>query len=164
MISLRWPFLLAAALALQAVCLNAAENAPGVPVLIRFQQAPGQAEADLVSAHGGTITRQFRIVPAVAARVPAPALAGLQRAAGIAAVEPDGLVEAHGEYDVVWGVNRIHAPAVHSGAWSGATAVPLRGAGIRVAVLDTGVDYTHPDLWANYRGGYDFTCRVRSQR
>ncbi|GDX92677.1 hypothetical protein LBMAG46_26850 [Planctomycetia bacterium] len=156
MISLRWPFLLAAALALQAVCLNAAENAPGVPVLIRFQQAPGQAEADLVSAHGGTITRQFRIVPAVAARVPAPALAGLQRAAGIAAVEPDGLVEAHGEYDVVWGVNRIHAPAVHSGAWSGATAVPLRGAGVRVAVLDTGVDYTHPDLWANYRGGYDF--------
>lgn len=83
-------------------------------------------------------------------------LAGLQRAAGIAAVEPDGLVEAHGEYDVVWGVNRIHAPAVHSGAWSGATAVPLRGAGVRVAVLDTGVDYTHPDLWANYRGGYDF--------
>jgi subtilisin len=22
--------------------------------------------------------------------------------------------------------------------------------------MDTGVDYTHPDLWANYRGGYDF--------
>lgn len=156
MISLRWPFLLAAALAVQAVCVNGAENPAGVPVLIRFQQAPGQAQADLVAAHGGTVTRQFRIVPAVAARIPAPALAALQNAPGVAAVESDGIVEAHGEYDVVWGVNRVHAPAVHSGAWAGTTPIPLRGAGIRVAVMDTGVDYTHPDLWANYRGGYDF--------
>ncbi|TWW10809.1 hypothetical protein E3A20_06040, partial [Planctomyces bekefii] len=76
----------------------------------------------------------YRSTSGATPTTPAPSLAGLQRAAGIAAVEPDGLVEAHGEYDVVWGVNRIHAPAVHSGAWSGATAVPLRGAGIRVAV------------------------------
>lgn len=156
MISLRWPMLLAAALALQAIYVNAADNAPGIPVLIRFDQAPGQAEADLVSAHGGTVTQQFRIVPAMAARIPAPALAGLQNARGIAAVEADGQVQAHGEYDVVWGVNRVKAPVVHSGAWAGATPIPLRGTGIRVAVMDTGVDYTHPDLWANYRGGYDF--------
>jgi subtilisin family serine protease len=143
-------------LALQAIYVNAADNAPGIPVLIRFDQAPGQAEADLVSAHGGTVTQQFRIVPAMAARIPAPALAGLQNARGIAAVEADGQVQAHGEYDVVWGVNRVKAPVVHSGAWAGATPIPLRGTGIRVAVMDTGVDYTHPDLWANYRGGYDF--------
>ena len=29
-------------------------------------------------------------------------------------------------------------------------------AGIKVAILDTGIDYTHEDLAANYRGGYDF--------
>ena len=30
------------------------------------------------------------------------------------------------------------------------------GEGIRIGVIDTGIDYTHPDLDANYAGGYDF--------
>ena len=29
------------------------------------------------------------------------------------------------------------------------------GKGIKVAVIDTGVDYEHPDLQTNYKGGYD---------
>jgi len=129
-----------------------------IPVLIRFNDPPGQAQADLVSSHGGSVTRQFRIVPAVAARIPPGAAAALRNAPGIAAVEPDGIVTAHGEYDVVWGVNKVKAPVVHSGAWIGpdVSPVPIKGTGIRVAVLDTGIDYTHPDLWANYSGGYDF--------
>lgn len=31
----------------------------------------------------------------------------------------------------------------------------LTGKGIKVAVIDTGVDYRHPDLRRNYRGGFD---------
>ncbi|WP_034748141.1 S8 family serine peptidase [Halalkalibacter wakoensis] len=31
----------------------------------------------------------------------------------------------------------------------------LTGKGIKVAVIDTGIDYKHPDLEANYKGGYD---------
>ncbi|MFA1822701.1 S8 family serine peptidase [Virgibacillus oceani] len=29
------------------------------------------------------------------------------------------------------------------------------GKGVKIAVIDTGIDYTHPDLTPNYRGGYD---------
>jgi len=146
----------ASATLLPSVNAQAPDNT--IPVLIRFSDPPGQAQADLINSHGGTVTRQFRIVPAVAARIPPQAAAALRNAPGIAAVEPDGTVTAHGEYDVVWGVSKVKAPVVHSGAWVGpnATPVPIRGTGIRVAVLDTGVDYTHPDLWANYSGGYDF--------
>ena len=45
------------------------------------------------------------------------------------------------------GVGQIQAPA----AWPSS-----QGEGVRVAVLDTGIDRTHPDLVANYRGGVSF--------
>jgi len=32
----------------------------------------------------------------------------------------------------------------------------VTGKGIKIAFIDTGVDYTHPDLIDNYKGGYDF--------
>ncbi|MBU9712920.1 S8 family serine peptidase [Bacillus tamaricis] len=31
----------------------------------------------------------------------------------------------------------------------------LTGKGVKVAVIDTGIDYNHPDLKDNYKGGYD---------
>jgi hypothetical protein len=45
-----------------------------------------------------------------------------------------------------WGVERIEAPEV----WDTTSA-----AGMKVAVIDTGIDYTHPDLQQRYAGGYD---------
>src|SRR5690606_21294642 len=30
------------------------------------------------------------------------------------------------------------------------------GRGIKIALLDTGIDYNHPELSQSYRGGYDF--------
>ena len=46
-----------------------------------------------------------------------------------------------------WGIERIQASKV----WGKG-----RGKSIRVAVIDTGIDYGHPDLAALYKGGYDF--------
>jgi len=45
------------------------------------------------------------------------------------------------------GVAAINAPAV----WS-----LTQGEGIRVGIMDTGIDPMHADLVANYKGGYDF--------
>lgn len=45
------------------------------------------------------------------------------------------------------GVSQIKAP----GAWDSS-----RGKGIRVAVLDTGIDSAHPDIAPNYKGGISF--------
>ncbi|WP_208590733.1 S8 family serine peptidase [Gracilibacillus suaedae] len=33
--------------------------------------------------------------------------------------------------------------------------LPFTGKGVKVGIVDTGIDYTHPDLRANYQGGYD---------
>ncbi|HEU4888161.1 MAG TPA: protease inhibitor I9 family protein, partial [Thermoanaerobaculia bacterium] len=46
-----------------------------------------------------------------------------------------------------WGVTSVNAPSV----W-----FLTRGEGVRVGIIDTGIDPGHPDLQAAYRGGYDF--------
>lgn len=48
-----------------------------------------------------------------------------------------------------WGIVAVKAPQ----AW----AVSKQGAGARVLVLDTGIDFGHPSLQANYEQGKDFT-------
>lgn len=44
-----------------------------------------------------------------------------------------------------WGIGRVGAPA----AWA-----VTKGAGAKVAVIDTGIDFNHPDLAANVKGGW----------
>lgn len=50
------------------------------------------------------------------------------------------------EKEIPWGVKRVNAPA----AWNWTT-----GKEVKVAVIDTGIDYTHPDLKENYVEGYN---------
>ena len=48
---------------------------------------------------------------------------------------------------VDWGISKIEVPPV----WT-----TTQASGVKVAIIDTGIDYTHPDLRGRYVGGYDF--------
>lgn len=48
-----------------------------------------------------------------------------------------------------WGIPAVHA----TDAWT-----VTRGAGVNVAIIDTGIDYNHPDLKDQYAGGYNFVA------
>lgn len=50
-----------------------------------------------------------------------------------------------------WGIERVNA----AGAWDNTL-----GKGVKVAVIDTGIDYTHPELAPIYKGGYNYVANT----
>ena len=120
-----------------------------VKVLIGFKEKPGPAEQALVKGLGGKIKYTYNLIPAIAASVPEVAIEALKKNPNISNVELDNQVFALEDTQTLpWGVNRIDAEVVHSSG--------NKGAGVQVAIIDTGIDYTHPDLDDNYYGGWDF--------
>jgi subtilisin len=122
-------------------------------VIVGFHQKPGPSEKALIHGAKGIIKRTYRLIPAIAANLPEQAVAQIKKNRKVAYVEEDGIfmaVEplAGDEYLDAWGVEHIGADVAHSSG--------NKGAGIRIAVIDTGIDYTHEDLDDNYSGGWDF--------
>ena len=109
----------------------------------------GEADPALVEQLGGNVVHSYRLVPAVAATAPGRVISRLAAHPRVVRVEPDGEVHiSDAELDDTWGVKRIGSGAVHD--WSN------NGADVKVAVIDSGCDYTHPDGAVNYAGGRDF--------
>jgi subtilisin len=162
---------IAACFAMLAVALAAPAAAapqpkgppPGAPaadgqqkVIVSFHQPPGVAAQSAIQGVGGQVRLRLNLIDALAATIPADALAGLARNPLVKAIEPDHPLElfhhapntGNQELEAAWGVEHIGAGYVH--------AAGNTGSGVKVAVIDTGVDYTHKELAATYVGGYDF--------
>jgi len=118
-----------------------AEPVGKVRVMVGFK---GKPDPRLIRACGGTVRYEYEIIPVIACSLPEIPDA-LKNDPRIAYVELDGRVRVLDELQ--WGVDRIDAEKVH----------PYnKGTGVRVAVIDTGIDYNHPDLDANVAGGASF--------
>ncbi|MCH7529828.1 S8 family serine peptidase [Patescibacteria group bacterium] len=129
--------------------LTQAAESPRVDVLIGFTQAPGLSGEALVRSNGGNIKYNYNLIPAIAASIPESAITGLLNNPRITSVDLDGTVYAiDAELDNTWGVKHIGSGIVHNGG--------NKGAGVKIAIIDSGIDYTHQDLAVNYAGGYDF--------
>ena len=142
-----------AALAAPAV---AADRGGMIHVIVNYRGATARplagqvAQTNAIKEAGGKISHRFRLINSVAATIPASQLNALRSQANVKSVEPDGTIHAFAdpELDASWGVKHIGAGDVHS---AGNT-----GQGVKVGIIDTGIDYTHPELAAAYAGGYDF--------
>ena len=119
------------------------------PVIIGFKSTPGPADKAMVRGHGGDIKYSYTIINAIAAKLPEQAIENIQKNPRVTYVERDGEVHTlDAELDNSWGVKRIGAGTVHDSG--------NKGSGVKVAILDTGIDYSHTDLDANYKGGHDY--------
>uniref|UniRef100_C6E383 Peptidase S8 and S53 subtilisin kexin sedolisin n=1 Tax=Geobacter sp. (strain M21) TaxID=443144 RepID=C6E383_GEOSM len=129
-------------------------------VIIGFRKTSALTELekqDRVHRAGGRVERSHAIANALTADLPEEAIRSLKEDPDVSYVEEDREFSAEPafpepeltpEYLLSWGVTRI---AANRAAWNG-----IRGAGIKVAILDTGIDYNHPELKESYRGGYNF--------
>lgn len=110
------------------------------------------AQEAIVKGAGGAVIKSLPIINGLAVALPDDASEkALEGQAGIVRVDDDIRVYASGKTpppqppeELPWGVNRIDADL----AWSTST-----GTGVKVAILDTGIDIDHPDLVANIEGG-----------
>ena len=123
-------------------------------VIVGFKQKPGPSERALIHGARGVIKRTYELIPAVAASLPEQEIAKLRENDKIAYIEENAVYRASAEplpgheYENSWGVQHILADVSHASG--------NRGTGVKVAVIDTGIDYNHEDLDGNYRGGHDF--------
>lgn len=136
-------------------------EAPPAAVVHAAQQAMGVTAAGVTAATQRYLIdleqTQQRLLPDVA-RVGAPVLYRTQRVYnGIAVLATPDQVAALAALPAVKAVHRIVAKTPDTATsvpflgaptlWQGLPgALPLRGEGIRIAVIDTGVDYLHADL------------------
>ncbi|MFW6117167.1 MAG: S8 family serine peptidase [Thermoproteota archaeon] len=134
------------------VVTTAAQPNEKLPVIIGFKH---QSDPKLVRAHGGEVTHTYTIITAVAAEIPQKAIDALRKNPNVAYVEMDQKVHAL-EDNLPWGVDRIDAEIVWGGADGSTDVTGNAGGGVQVAVVDTGINYNHPDLDDNYVDGYDF--------
>jgi len=133
---------------LLAVSGVAAQPSEKVAVILGFKNKP---DAGLIRAHGGEIKYVYHIIQAIACSLPQKAIDALEKNPVIAYIEKDYEVYAiDAELDNSWGVKRIGGGIVHE---------YNKGTGVKVAIIDTGIDYNHPDLDANYKGGIDYVNR-----
>src|SRR5437868_2878765 len=105
---------------------------------------PGAVAAAQANAYGAQVTHVYNsALKGYSATIPSDRVALLRANAQVRFLSPDRQMSAS-DQTVGTGVARVKA-----------VSKPDKGAGVNVAVIDTGIDTSHPDLAANIAGGYN---------
>ena len=124
--------------------------------IVTFDSADHAAAAKQIAKLGGTKVKDLWIIDGAVFKLPSKAAAGKVRAlAGVKTVELDVVQYAYKGKPVPvqpdetrpWGVDKIDAELVWVAPWN------YLGKDIKVGIIDTGIDMTHPDLRDNIQGG-----------
>ncbi len=132
-------------------------------VLLRHRDGARQGAA-AVERVGGQVTHLYHLAPLVAARLTAEQRALLEAAPEVEMLEPDRELRALGSpvrvgapEESTEALHMVQAPQVWDADGDGVLdeGAPT-GEGIRVCIIDSGIDPRHPELRVPYVGGHDF--------
>ncbi len=113
--------------------------------LIGFSSKITQTQKSKIKSLGGSVKHEYKFMNVAHVTLPESAAYALSKTPNVAFVEENQIAYAIGQ-TVPWGIPHIKADTVQS---TGVT-----GSGVKVAILDTGIDATHEDL--NVAGGASF--------
>lgn len=122
-------------------------------VIIKFKSSVGLAQVDSVKSLGADEIQIIYSTNMIIADISPDKIGKLKLNPGVEYVELDQEAHILGFDSSVqaqipsWGIEKIRAPDV----WP-----DFSGLGIPVCILDTGIDYNHPDLVGNYKAGFNF--------
>ncbi len=119
-----------------ALCSAATVDAQDIRVAVGFN---GPSDPALFAAHGGVPSVVLQ--DAVAGKIALGRIARLQAHPNVAYVIADPVATTCAVQELDWGVDRTDAEDVHADLTLG-----NKGAGVRVAIIDTGIRSTHEDL------------------
>ncbi|QOY35030.1 S8 family peptidase [Anaerobacillus isosaccharinicus] len=120
-------------------------------------QFDGKVEKGLLKAFGvkdEEILHTFDLLPVVTLKLSERQAKGLSNHPKIKFVEENAAAQALGQ-PIPWGVPKVQSTEVND--------LGFTGKGMKVAILDTGIDRNHEDLSANVQGGFSvFTDSANS--
>ncbi|MDZ4660751.1 MAG: S8 family peptidase [Pseudomonadota bacterium] len=144
---------------------------PSLPSRLIIEDSNLDAVASEVNRDGGQVIRKMDHVKALVVSLPAPSLNGLKKKFPNAQISEDIIMElvdpsvslasakptpgpgAQPTQSIPWGINATRANLAH--AYN-------RGAGVKVCILDTGINKAHPDLKGNILGGKNYIMQKGS--
>lgn len=156
---------LSGTLSLAAAETPSDQPAPARQIVVFQGSTTDTAAQEAIVAHAGAHwVKPLRLINAAAVVAPPASERALAAHPAVLRIDPDVIVQALDQpvvpaakppkptptpgpaQQLPWGVDRIDADLL----WPSNT-----GAGVRVAVLDTGIDLDHPDLVGNIKGGFN---------
>ncbi len=147
----------AAGVLLASSAIAAPKAANTTRYLVEYPAGNRAAIMSFIERSGGKIALDYAIINGLAADLTPAQLRALRTAGLATTIDADSYRTLHALPDfsvetVPWGVDRVDADAVWSTDASGGDpnvkpgSGVVAGQGVKVAVLDSGIDYGHPDL------------------
>ncbi|UTR16448.1 S8 family peptidase [Salipaludibacillus sp. LMS25] len=114
--------------------------------LVMFEEDSADVSVmDSIGISQSNILYEFELLPVLHVKLSETQVNSLEKHPQIKTVEENTEVKAY-QQQTPWGITRVQGTAAQAQGYTGNN--------VKVAILDTGIDRSHPDLSANVRGGY----------